>query len=230
MTQPQPEWIQELFETVDQGEIKNAPKLLYMALTLEPNYFTKAVSRFNQRLEVEPLTDVSELLTVYRQFFLSANPSEEYWSLAWNELIQTLQHMIDRPEAHQLLKEHVDLLDWWSSESLLSLPSWLTILDVAERIDALDQFSSYLPDIFESYALETAKDEPFARLAWYALASNQQELLVPYRDRIEAGSSKEIQSLRQADLVDQIETTRVVMLKSKDNEPIELTFDRKWTL
>jgi hypothetical protein len=230
MTQPQPEWIQELFETVDQGEKKNAPKLLYMALTLEPNYFTKAVSRFNQRLEVEPFTDVSELLTVYRQFCLSANPSEEYWSLAWNELIQTLQHMIDRPEAHQLLKEHVDLLDWWSSESLLSLPSSLTILDIAERIDALDQFSSYLPDIFANYALVTAKDEPFARLAWYALASNQQELLAPYRDRIEASSSKEIQSLRQADLVDHIETTRVVMLKSKDNEPIELTFERTWTL
>lgn len=230
MTNPQPEWIQELFETVDQGELKDVPKLLYMALTLEPSYFTKAVSRLNQRLEVEQLQEVSELLTVYRQFFISANPSDEYWSIAWNELIQTMHHFIDRNEAQQLFKEHIDLIDWWSSESLLSLPSWLTVLDLAERIDALDQFSSYLPDIFESYALETAKDEPFARLAWYALASGQQDLLTPFRSRIEQSDAPVIRSLGDADLLDQIDTTRVRMLKSKDNEPIELMFDRKWTL
>jgi hypothetical protein len=129
-----------------------------------------------------------------------------------------------------LFKEHIDLIDWWSSESLLSLPSWLTVLDLAERIDALDQFSSYLPDIFESYALETAKDEPFARLAWYALASGQQDLLTPFRSRIEQSDEPVIRSLAEADLLDQIDTTRVRMLKSKDNEPIELMFDRKWTL
>ncbi|WP_114569703.1 hypothetical protein [Exiguobacterium flavidum] len=230
MTKQQPDWIQELFWTLDKGEIGTIPKFLYTALTLEPEYFTKAVNRTNQRLETEKLNEFGELATVIRQFFITANPSEESWTIAWNELIRTLAHFIDEVEAQQLFKEHVDLIDWWSSESLLSLQSWLTIFDYAERVDSLEQFSSYLPDIFESYAIETAKDKAFARLAWYAMASGQQDLLSPYLERIDQTEDASIRSIRDPKLLDQIETTRVFMLESKRNQPIELMFDRKWTL